>query len=193
MKIVRTLALASVLGLAACASYSSIDAKAPVPVGNNIMVSPQINWGKAPFPGFTGALWTEDGMRLDSLMFFTGIAPGKALIDASSVSRSEIKLYQAGMVPDDVMELLSSNFSKLGFQQVKPSNLRPAPFGSAGGFRFDLTFSTVDGLNMQGMALAAQRDGKLDLILFIAPTEYYFGHYSPTVEKIFGSVQIAGK
>ena len=193
MRIVRAAALVSVLGLAACASYTAIDAAAPVPVGDNVLVSPQINWGKAPFPGFTGELWTEDGMRLDSLMFFTGIAPGKALIDASGVSKTEMKVYQAGMVPDDVMELLSSNFSKLGYQQVHASNLRPAPFGPVGGFRFDLTFSTVDGLNMKGMALAAQRDGKLDLILFIAPTEYYYDHYSPTVEKIFGSVQVAGK
>ena len=193
MKILRALALGTVLGLAACASYSSIDAAAPVAVGNNVMVSPQINWGKAPFPGFTGTLWTEDGVTLDSLMFFTGIAPGKALIDASGVPSNEMKVYQASMVPDDVMELLASNFSKLGYQQVRAANLRPAPFGSTGGFRFDLTFSSATGLNMKGMALAAQRDGKLDMILFIAPTEYYYDHYSPTVEKIFGSVQVAGK
>ncbi len=193
MKIVRAAALASVMGLAACASYSAIDNAAPVAVGNNVVVSPQIDWGKAPFPGFEGTLWTEDGVRLDSLMFFTGIAPGKVLIDASGVPKSEMKVYQASMVPDDVMELLASNFGKLGYQQVRTANLRPAPFGSAAGFRFDLTFSTVDGLNMKGMALAAQRDGKLDLILFTAPSEYYYDHYSPTVEKIFGSVQIAGK
>jgi len=91
-----------------------------------------------------------------------------------------------------VMELLAANLGKLGYQQVKTANLRPAPFGSAAGFRFDMTFSTQDGLEMKGEALFAQRDGKLDMILFMAPTEYYYDHFGPTVEKVFGSVQIAG-
>ncbi|MEI9993995.1 MAG: hypothetical protein WDM91_05345 [Rhizomicrobium sp.] len=192
MKIARAAALAAVLGLAGCASYSAIDGGKPVLVGNNVTVTPQINWGKAPFPGFTGTLWTEDGISLDSLMFFTGIEPGKPLIDVAGVPKNEVKVYQASMVPDDVMELLSANFGKLGYQQIRTSNLRPAAFGAAPGFRFDLTFSSADGLDMKGMAIFAQRGGKLDMILFIAPVEYYYDHYGPTVEKIFGSVQTAG-
>jgi hypothetical protein len=192
MKIARAAALAAVVGLSACASYSAIDADKAVPVGNGVAVTPQIRWGEAPFPGFTGKLWTEDGVALDSLMFFTGIEPGKPLIDASRVSKSEIRVYQASMVPDDVMELLAANFGKLGYQQVKTANLRPAPFGAAAGFRFDMTFSTQDGLEMKGEALFAQRGGKLDMILFMAPSEYYFDHFGPTVEKVFGSVQVAG-
>jgi hypothetical protein len=193
MTFVRVLALGMVLGLAACASYSAIDANTQVPVGDGVLVSPQIKWGQAPFPGFKGTLWTEDGAALDSLMFFTGIAPGKPLIDANGVDDKELKVYQAGMLPDDVMELLSTNFSKLGYQQTHAANLRPAPFGSAEGFRFDMTFTTSDGLEMKGAALFTQRGGKLDLILFIAPTEYYYDHFSPTVEKVFGSVQLASK
>ena len=34
--------------------------------------------------------------------------------------------------------------------------------------------------------------GRLDLIVFTAPQEYYFAHYAPTVEQIFNSVQVAG-
>jgi hypothetical protein len=43
---------------------------------------------------------------------------------------------------------------------------------------------------MKGMALFAQRRKKLDVILFVAPSEYYFDQYAPTVEKIFSSVQV---
>jgi hypothetical protein len=191
MKIARIAALAAVLGLAACASYSAIDANKPVGVGDGVLVQPQIAWGQAPFPGFTGTLWTQDGASLDALMFFTGIEPGKPLIDASNVPREEVRVYRAGMLPDDVMELLCANLSKLGYLQVKGATLRPSPFGSVTGFRFDLTFSTGDGLNMKGEALAVQRGGKLDMILFLAPTEYYYDHFGPTVEKVFGSVQVA--
>ena len=156
MKFVRALALGTVLGLAACASYTAIDANTQVAVGDGVTVSPQINWGKAPFPGFQGTLWTEDGASLDSLMFFTGIAPGKPLIDINAVSNKELKFYQAGMLPDDVMELLSTNFSKLGYQQIHTGNLRPSPFGSADGFRFDMSFTTADGLQMKGAAIFTQ-------------------------------------
>ncbi|HTQ14710.1 MAG TPA: hypothetical protein VMH86_12625 [Rhizomicrobium sp.] len=190
MRYARFATLAALLAAAGCANYSSVGANAPVQVGDNVSVLPQIQWGQAPFPGFAGTLWTEDGAALDSLMFFTGIKPGEPLINANGVSKDELRTYQAGMLPNDVMDLLATNFSKLSFQQIRTSNLRPAPFGSATGFRFDLTFSTKDGLNMRGTALAAQRGGKLDMILFIAPDEYYFGHYADTVEKIFASVQV---
>jgi hypothetical protein len=49
----------------------------------------------------------------------------------------------------------------------------------------------VDGLQVKGMVLAAQRGGRLDLIMFTAPAEYYFDRYSPTVEQVFSSVKTA--
>ena len=76
------------------------------------------------------------------------------------------------------------------YQQLKTDGLRPVPFGTATGFRFDLTFTTKDGLLMKGLALFAQRRKKLDAILFFAPSEYYFDRYAPTVERIFTSVKI---
>src|ERR1044071_9937415 len=48
--------------------------------------------------------------------------------------------------------------------QVQTKALRPAAFGTAKGFRFDMSFTSPDGLQMQGMALACQRNGRLDLI-----------------------------
>jgi hypothetical protein len=42
---------------------------------------------------------------------------------------------------------------------------------------------------MKGVALGALREGQLDLIVFVAPAEYYFDRYAPVVEKIFTSVR----
>src|SRR5436190_17081455 len=42
-------------------------------------------------------------------------------------------------------------------QQLRTAGLHPVPFGSVTGFRFDLTFTTKDGLQMKGIALFAQR------------------------------------
>ena len=96
------------------------------------------------------------------------------------------------MLPNDVMDLLASTVEKIGYRQVRTSGLAPFPFGAGTGFRFNLDFTTANDLQMKGTALAAQRSGKLDLILFAAPAEYYFGRYEPTVEKIFASVSAPG-
>jgi hypothetical protein len=190
MKSVRLFVLGATLFAAGCAAnYTAIDAAKPVTIGDNVSVIPQIAWAQAPRPGVSGTVWTADGVALDALMFFPGVAPGQPLIQISGVDQKDLHVYRTDMVPDDVMELLTSNFGKLGYQQIRTSNLRPAPFGQTQGFRFDITFSTQEGLAMKGMAIAAQRGGKLDLIIFMAPGEYYFGRYSDTVERIFSSIQ----
>lgn len=184
--------LAGLLLLYGCATpaYTDIQPTQAVAVGDGVTVTPQIEWGKANFTGFSGTLWTVDGAGLDALFFFIGVA-GHPLIEARD-TKAEPHVYEANMLPDDVAELTAANFGKLGYQQVKTSNLRPAKFGTAKGFRFDMTYTTASGLEMNAMALACQRNGRLDLIVFTAPREYYFAHYAPTVEQIFNSVQVAG-
>jgi len=184
-------ALTAILLAFGCAqpAYIEIPAEQPVSVGDGISVTPQIPWGKATMVGFDGTLWTVDGSSLDALLFFVG-KPGHPLIEFQGEKGAE-QLYQASMLPDDVMELTAANFRKAGYEQVATSNLRPAPFGSAKGFRFDMKYTSRAGLEMKAVALACQRNGRLDLIVFAAPVEYYFGRYAPTVEKIFASVQVS--
>jgi hypothetical protein len=189
MKFTRILVLGAALLAAGCATYTAIDAGKSISVGNNVTVVPQIAWAQVNNPTVSGTVWTADGVALDALMFVTGIKPGAPLIKITGVGKDEVRLYQTGMVPDDVMELLASNLGKLGYQQIATTNLRPAPFGAREGFRFDLTYVTPDGLEMKGMAIFAQRGGVLDLILCSAPNEYYFRRYSGTVEQIFASIQ----
>ena len=179
------------LALCGCATpaYVDISAAQNVTIADGISVSPQIEWGQAALPGFRGTLWTVDGTALDTLLFFVA-APGQPLIQLPR-DQTDAHVYQASMLPDDVVEMTAANLGKIGYQQVKTTNLRPAPFGSAKGFRFELSFVNKAGLQMKGMALACQRNGRLDLILFIAPDEYYFGHYAPVVERILSSVQVA--
>lgn len=189
MKFFRPLVLGAVMAmLSGCATYSLVPASQPVDVGNGVSVTSEIAWAKQAWPNVSGTVWTADGVELDAVMFFTGVQAGKPLIKPDAVRSKELRVYKTDMIPDDVMELLSSNFGHIGFQQIKTSNLRPAPFGAAQGFRFDIDFLTGAGLKMKGETIAAQRDKTLDLILYIAPEEYYYERYAPTVEKLFGSI-----
>jgi len=180
------------LSLAACATYQPVDSASVMNVGGGVSVDPQIAWAKVVRPNTSGALWTVDGLGLDELYFFTDVKAGQPLITLRGEDEKETRLYADDMLPNDVMDLLASTVEKLGYRQVRTSGLAPARFGNTTGFRFNLNFSTSNGLEMKGMAIAAQRNSKLDLILFTAPAEYYFGHYSPIVDKLFSSVQTSG-
>jgi hypothetical protein len=83
-------------------------------------------------------------------------------------------------------------YAKAGNEQIRTTALHPASFGQAMGFRGDLSFVARDGQQMRGTALFAQRQGKLDLIVYVAPDEYYFEHGLPAVEKVFASIRTAG-
>jgi hypothetical protein len=129
-------------------------------------------------------------LGLDELVFLTGVTAGDPLFRSRGVAPKDMVRYNATMLPDDVMDMIAGTLGKAGDQQLRTSALRPVPFGAVTGFRFDLAFTTEDGLLMKGMALFAQRRKKLDVILFVAPSEYYYDRYAPTVEKIFSSVQV---
>lgn len=178
--------------LAGCASYSAVNAGKAAPVGDGISIQPQIQWANAAGPGIDGTVWTVDGLGLNELRFMTGVTPGQPLLDITGVKKADLVPYQANMLPDDISEMTVSTLGRMNYAQTQASNLRPSQFGSSQGFRFDLHASR-DGLEIKGIALGAQRNGKLDLILFLAPAEFYFERYEPAVEKIYASISLAPK
>jgi hypothetical protein len=180
--------------LAGCQSFKPVEAMKAVDVGDNVTVEPQVAWANAVGPlngGLSGTVWTIDGFGLNELRFLTGVAPGAPLLRIDGIDRKDMVVYNATMLPDDVMEMVAGTLGKAGNQQLRTAALRPVPFGTVTGFRFDLGYTTKDGLQMKGTALFAQRRNKLDVILFVAPSEYYYDRYAPTVEKVFSSIRVA--
>ena len=156
----------------------------PVDVGDGVTVQSDIAWASSN--SSPGVDWTIDGFQLNDLWFVTGIASG------SRPFGQQLPAYSSSMLPNDVMDLLVSVLAQAGDQQIRASALRPAPFGQTMGFRCDLSFVARDGQQERGTALFAQRQGKLDMIVYLAPEEYYFDHGLPAIEKVFGSIRTAG-
>lgn len=189
---IRILLLAICSVLAGCRSYQAEGRNQITYVGDNISVDLQMVWTRAVGLGDRDIVsaWTIDGLGLDELVFFSGVEAGAPLLRIGGVAQKDMVRYNTTMLPDDVMDMIASTLAKNGDQQVRTSALRPVPFGTVTGFRFDLAFTTKDGLQMKGIALFAQRRKKLDLLLFVAPSQYYYDQYAPTVEKIFSSVRV---
>jgi hypothetical protein len=179
---VLTLALLT----ASCAQVTLVDAGKPADVGNGLTVMPQQQWNQIKSDHL---LWTSDGPSVNQINFYTGVKSGKPLLSLPNVKDKEMNAFDAKMLPNDIQDLVVATLGRQGYQNVRPGNLSPCPFGSVTGFCFDLTFTTGDGLEMKGLAQARKQGDTLDVFVFQAPGEYYYGQLSPTVSKLFASAQ----
>ncbi len=185
-------AIMALIMLSGCAGVDLVQAGKPADLGDGVSVTPSTGWAKihGSFAG-SNSILTIDGIGLDEVRYYMGVKAGQPIYEIAGVPKSQLGVYDAKMLPNDVMELLVANLVKEGAQDVHASALRPAKFGNVDGFLFDLVFNTGEGLNMRGEALAGQRDGKLDLLLYTAPDEFYFAHRRPDVEQLFSTVHVA--
>ena len=183
MKVLRPILICcTALLLAGCAGGMIAPGK-EASIGNGMHVTPERAWNRI---SGDPEIWTSEGPLIDRVYFFTGIKSGRALI--SGVHDDRVA-FDAKMLPNDVEDLVVTTLTRTGYQGVRAGSLAPCPFGADKGFCFDLSFATDDGLEMKGMAMARNRAGTLDLFLFHAPAEYYYGALSPDVSKLFASAQ----
>jgi hypothetical protein len=191
MRISTMAAMAALLLCSGCAGVDLVTAGKPADLGDGVSVVPPVAWARIHTPA-AGSSLTIDGVGLGEVRYYTGVAPGKPIIDIGALSNAEIGTYSASMLPNEIMDLLASNMEKTGCQNVRASNLAPMKFGSVTGFHFDVSYVTKDGLEMKGEVVAAQRGGKLDVLLYVAPNEYYYALRKADAEQLFATIQTTG-
>ena len=133
-------------------------------------------------------LLSMDGPLLNRLYLTDGLVPGDFMIKPVSKEKPT-PIYRKDMSVAERVEFVSDSITAMSYQRVETSNLRPAKFGNDPAYRFDFTAKTVDGLDMSGLAYLAQVQGKLYVIIYVAPTEHYFADLKGDVEAIFNSLR----
>lgn len=189
------LALAcAILALAGCATVTDAPAGA-YQVGTAYHVTLGRHWSDVSAlvgvhqPGVRTL--SVDGPLLNRLYLSEGLAPGAALV-TSQVKERPTPTFKADLTPTEMIEFVTDSVAALGYVKVESSTPRPGKFGDADGVRFDLSARTQEGLDISGAALTAVRGGKLYVILFLAPSEHYFGDGLPEVEQIMKSAAMTG-
>jgi hypothetical protein len=183
MKILRPLLICAIALTVTGCGTALVSPDREVSVGDGISVMPQRAWNRfAKDP----ELWSTQGPQIDEVRFFSGIRSGRPLL---SGIRDDRLNFDAKMLPNDIQDLVVATMQTEGDKTVQASNLAPCAFGASKGFCFDLSFTSPDELEMKGLAMARKQNDRLDLILFQAPAEYYFGEMAPDVQKVFASVQ----
>jgi hypothetical protein len=190
----QVLASAAALSVAGCATSGVVTGA--YKVGANFSITLGDKWADiSTWLGDRGPgvrLLTIDGPWLNRLYIIDGLKPGQSLLRPERRDRPN-PAYRDNMTSRELVEFVVDSVAMIGYQAPEATNLRPAKFGDADGVRFDIATRTRQGLLIDSTALVAQRNGRLHLMLFLAPREHYYAATLPEVEKIFASVAFAAK
>ena len=128
--------------------------------------------------------WTIDGFALETLRFFKGIDEGEPLIRGGANEERRARFHAAMTMPEVSEFVAESLFSS----RFPPRNVRPAPFGSADGFRFEVSYAGTAGVKREAIVAGAVLDKRLHVIAYEGTALYHFGKYRHEVEHILRSV-----
>lgn len=128
---------------------------------------------------------TIDGRGLNQL-FAAVIEPNGTLV--RTVDKDTPKpTYRADMSDTEIVEFIVDSLAAMEFLNPESAGLRPQALAGAAGVRFDISTRSEPGLNYTGTALAARAGDKLHLLMFLAPSEHYYGAFASEVEAIIAS------
>ncbi len=152
-------------------------------VGSSYSIETTQAWSRHPGP----PVWrTIDGQFLGTLSTWSNVKDGDSLLPLID---KKTPTFRSDSTSIEVAKLVSATIEvSVSGADVTIKDFKPIAFGAREGFSFELFYSQ-EGLPKRGLAAGALHDGKLDLILFLAPSEYYFDHYAPEVQRIVASVE----
>lgn len=127
---------------------------------------------------------TRNGPLLDRL-FVGALTDGQGLLTPGF---DDYPRWWAGTPADALDAFLTDSLTELGYTRVEVVSRTAYPFAGGPGVRYTLALEHPGGLEITGLALAATRDGGLDLMLFLASAEHYFPALQGEVERMFDSV-----
>lgn len=127
---------------------------------------------------------TRDGRALNDL-YLGSIAPGGALFKPADRDTPAVT-YRADMSDTELVEFVIDSLATV-YQEPQSTALRPQTLAGDAGVRFDISARREMGLNISGTALVARQGDKLNLIVFLAPSEHYYGAYAGEINALMAS------
>lgn len=155
----------------------------------DLQLETQLDWARVRTP--RQEQWTIDGAPLNQLMILSRIKPSEHVFLRTRERswRPDGPWFRAGMRPDEVRDIVLDGLRGAGWANVEGRDLRPVDWGGTPGLRFGLDLDNPNGLVYRGMVTAAERDGRLTLLVWIAPAEHYYGRDAEAVGRMFDSLR----
>lgn len=186
----RHVLLLSTLVLGGCAAATKV-AVGDAVVGDRLIVPVDSEWNQLSgnlSGGRAAAVWTIEGLPIDQIAFFVGIANGSELAAPGRDKRPLV--FRATMQPDEVAALFEAFYTRDG-SAYKLDRLEPTAFIGERGLRAQFTLvRKEDDVRCSGTLWAAVRKGELHAMAFVAPTIVFYPRLVGRVEKIAGAARL---
>ena len=198
MKHMSKLALLGMaIGLAAApamAGYKLVPKGVPIAVAKSTLtVTPATDWNRlGARPGRNAESWTLDGLTLNDLTFYSGIANDTTLFRDAKKKTAPLPRFSSTMLAPDIAQLFESSYRvSIGTSLMSIDTVEPATFAGKPGFHFTYTF-VIQGeeVKRKGEATGAVVGGKLYLVTFEAPVIHYFDATRGAAKSVVDSARI---
>jgi hypothetical protein len=133
-------------------------------------------------------LLSIDGPLLNRL-YLASLESGESLLRPRD-NDTPRPTYRTDMSDTELVEFVVDCVA-VEYQSPAASAIRPQTFAGQPGVRFDLSAQTSEGLNISGTSLVARVNNRLHMLLFLAPSEHYYGAMLPEIETIFAGATAA--
>jgi len=195
MSVYRSTLLLMALWLTGCAAMAPV---APVAPGStqvaDLTLTAGAGWNElTQSKDDHRAAWTRDGVSIDRLWVFAGIADGETLLEEPKNSGAAFPKFRSGMLPNELVAFTESYLGKLfgeGDAVVTTMNLRPQRFGSQDGVRFEAAIQVADGADRKGVIGAFVANTRLYMVMYLAADPYYFDLNREAAEQVIASARL---
>ncbi len=164
----------------AMSGYKLMPAGKPVLVAKSGMsVTPGQPWNRlGARVGRNAESWTLDGLTLNDMTFYGGIANDTTLFREVDKKNAPLPRFSSTMLIPDVVQLFEASYRVAnGTSLMSIDSIEPAPFAGKSGFRFTYNFTLQnEEVKRLGEARGAIVDGRLFMMTFEAPIIHYFAN-----------------
>lgn len=174
---------------AGCASIAKVE-PGTVTVGESLVLRADARWNRLdpPYPeADADEAWTAEGVTLDMILFYVGVADGHTL--GARADPTRVPAFRAGMLPHDIVELYEAMVAHDG-STFRLERLAPAQFGGTQGFLFEHTTTARSGPVLRGLAYGAVLDERLYLMSYTAPAAHFYAKHLASVQALAASARI---
>jgi hypothetical protein len=198
MRLTPWLAAAALCALAGCAAQMVKVEPGQVTVKDALSLNTANAWNRFELgqqylsvgPG-AAEVWTQDGITLDALAFFVGVAQGETL--GRAIAGKKLPQFRSTMTPGEIVELYEQMVTQDG-SAFALKRVVPGRFGGQPGFRFEHTITRrSDGVLLRGIAQGAVVKDKLYLVAFTAPSIHFYDRHAAQVEPLLASAEITAR
>jgi hypothetical protein len=183
--------LSLALWLGGCANLTKVDVGEAV-VKDNFVVKVDSAWNQfSSLMGSKAINWTKDGLYVDRLQFYVGVADGEEIEGKLNGAKEQRPLtFKASMPPHEIAQVFQNVLTRDG-STFTLGKLDPTTFLGGSGFRMEYSLIRKgDDVQMKGFAYGAVRNNKLYLLHFTAPRLAFFGRNAAAVEQMAQSARL---